>query len=133
MKHSHLSKQLQVIDALSNGANLTAAAAAAGVHRNTIAYWRRNSPQFQHALARAQGDCAPTFRERAEDLADLAFNALREVVTDPKASPSVRFKTALFIIQTAMPPAPRKAEKPLPCNATPDSDLPAAPKEEKVA
>ena len=65
MKHSHLSKQLQVIDALSNGANLTAAAAAADVHRNTIAYWRRNSPQFQHALARAQGDCAPTFRERA--------------------------------------------------------------------
>ena len=42
MNDLHLSPQmLQVIDALSSGANLTDAAARAGVHRNTIAYWRR--------------------------------------------------------------------------------------------
>ena len=130
MNDSHLSDRMfQVIDSLSSGANLTEAAAAAGVHRNTIANWRRNSPQFQQALANAQPDRALEFRERAADLADLAFDSLRVILTDPKASPSVRLKAATFIIQTAMAPAPPKAQKPLAFNAPPDSDLPAAPEE----
>ena len=98
----------QVIDALSSGANLTEAAAATGVHRNTIANWRRSFPQFQQALAQAQSDRALEFRERAADLADLAFDSLRVILTDPKASPSVRLKAATFIIRTAMAPAPKK-------------------------
>jgi len=35
-------QQIIVIDALSDGVNVTDAAAQAGVHRNTIANWRRN-------------------------------------------------------------------------------------------
>jgi transposase-like protein len=134
MDDSHLSDRMsQVIDALSSGANLTEAAAAGGVHSNTIANWRRNSPQFQHALAHAQSDRALMFRERAEDLADLAFDSLREILSDPEASPSVRLKAATFIIRTAMAATPQKAYKPLNLNdlfnAPPDSDLPAAPEE----
>ena len=109
MNDSHLSDRMfQVIDALSSGANLTEAAAATGVHRNTIANWRRSFPQFQQALAQAQSDRALEFRERAADLADLAFDSLRVILTDPKASPSVRLKAATFIIRTAMAPAPKK-------------------------
>jgi len=40
-------QQLAVICALSGGATAIAAAEQAGVHRNTINNWRRNSPPFQ--------------------------------------------------------------------------------------
>jgi transposase-like protein len=105
-------QMFQVIDALLSGANLTEAAAAAGVHRNTVANWRRNSPEFQQALAHAQSDRDFLYRERAADLADLAFTSLREILSDPKASPSVRFKAATFIIQTAIAPPPYKPKSP---------------------
>jgi len=120
MNDSHLSsQQFQVIDALSSGASLTQAAAAAGVHRNTIANWRSSSPQFQQALADLESGCALIFRERAQQLADLAFDSLREVLQDPKASPSVRLKAAIFIIQTAMPSSPSKTRKSPTFNNTP--------------
>jgi hypothetical protein len=45
-------QQLQVVDTPSNGATLTTAAAQAGVRRNSIANWRRNSNDFRQALAR---------------------------------------------------------------------------------
>jgi hypothetical protein len=120
MNDSHLSsQQFQVIDALSSGASLTQAAAAAGVHRNTIANWRSSSPQFQQALADLESGCALIFRERAQQLADLAFDSLREVLQDPKSSPSVRLKAAIFIIQTAMPSSPSKTRKSPAFNNTP--------------
>jgi transposase-like protein len=129
MNDSHLSDQMfQVIDALSSGANLTEAAAAAGVHRNTIANWRRNFPQFQQALAHAQSDRDFIFRERAADVVALAFNSFREILSDPKASPSVRLKAATFIIQTAMAPAPPKAQKPLAFNAPARLGPPRSPR-----
>ncbi|MGP8244902.1 MAG: SEC-C metal-binding domain-containing protein [Bryobacteraceae bacterium] len=115
-------QQLQVIDALSSGASLADAAALAGVHRNTIAYWRRKFPVFQVALAHAQYDRALMFRERAEALADLAFETLRDILTDPKTSPSVRLKAAIFIVEKATTPAPPKPDKPRTFN-----DLFAAP------
>jgi hypothetical protein len=106
-------QQCQVIDALSSGVNLTEAAAQAGVHRNTIANWQRDCLPFQQALSQAQSDRELIFRERAEDLAGLAFDSLREILKDPKSSPSVRLKAAIFIIQTAMPSAAGKPAKPM--------------------
>jgi transposase-like protein len=98
-------QQLQVADALSNGATLTEAAAQAGIHRNTIANWRRNSDDFREALTRAHHDRAALYRERAVDLADLAFEALRNVLTHPESSPSIRLRAAIFIIEkVATPP-----------------------------
>jgi transposase-like protein len=102
-------QQLDVISALSSGATMTSAATQAGVHRNTINYWRRNLLPFQHALASAQYDKAMPFRERIEELADVAFQTLRDILTDPSASPGVRLKAALAIINTAStPPDPKK-------------------------
>jgi len=101
-------QQLQVINALSEGLNSTDAAALAGVHRNTIANWRRNSLYFREALADAQYDRALLFRDKTEDRLDRAFETLDSILADPKASPSVRLKAALFIIQSATtPPLPK--------------------------
>ena len=102
-------QQLAVISALSNGATMAAAAEQAGVHRNTINNWRRNSLPFQQALADAQYDRALYFREKMEDLVDLATEALHAILTDPKTSPSVRLRAALAVLnQAAIPPAPKK-------------------------
>jgi transposase-like protein len=104
--------QLQVIDALSNGASMTDAAAQAGIHRNTIARWRRNSPDFREALAITRHDRALLYRDRAVELADLAFETLRGVLTDPKSSLSIRLRAAIFIIDKVSTPPKFEKEDP---------------------
>jgi hypothetical protein len=102
-------QQLTVISALSTGASVTDTAAEAGVHRNTINNWRRNLTPFKHALADAQYDRALYFREKFEAQFDLAIQTLHNILVDPDASPSVRLKAALAVIQTAAtPPAPKQ-------------------------
>jgi transposase-like protein len=102
-------QQLTVICALSNGATVTAAAAEAGVHRNTIASWRRNLLSFQNGLANAQYDRALFFREKMEEQADLAVDTIRQILCDPKAPASVRLKAALAVMQlVSTPPEPKK-------------------------
>jgi hypothetical protein len=104
-------QQLEVVDALSNGATLTAAAAQAGIHRNTVSNWR-NSPDFREALTIAHHERAALYRDRAVDLADLAFEAIRAVLTDPKSSPSIRLRAAIFIIDKVSTPPQFQKEKP---------------------
>jgi transposase-like protein len=109
MDYGVSAQQLAVICALSSGATIADAAQQAGVHRNTLHNWRRNSLPFQHALAHAQYDRALYFREKVEDLVELALQSLQELLTDPKTPASVRLKAALAIIATAStPPAPLK-------------------------
>ena len=104
-------QQLQVIDALSSGASTTAAAALAGVHRNTIANWRRNSTDFRELLTTAHHDRAVLYRDRAVELADLAFDALRKVLTNPQSSPSTVLRAAAFIVDKVSTPAKFEKEK----------------------
>jgi preprotein translocase subunit SecA len=104
-------QQFQVIDALSNGATFTDAAAQAGIHRNTLANWRA-SDDFREALASAHYDRAALYCDRAVELADLAFEALRKVLTDPKSSPSVLLRAATLIIQKITTPPKLEKEKP---------------------
>jgi transposase-like protein len=102
-------QQLVVISALSSGATMTAAANEAGIHRNTIFNWRRNSIPFQHALSDAQYDKALLIRERAEQLLDLALQTIQDILADPKASPATRLKAALAILNlSTVPPQPKK-------------------------
>ena len=109
----HLTQQqFQVIDALSNGATFTDAAAKAGIHRNTLANWRA-SDDFREALASAHYDRAALYCDRAVELADLAFEALRKVFTDPKSSPSVLLRAATFIIEKVTTPPQFREEKPV--------------------
>jgi transposase-like protein len=102
-------QQIEIIEALSSGATMTEAATQGGVHRNTIANWRRNNLPFQQAFAHAQYDRALFFRERSEELAGLAAQAVREVLADPKAAPAVRIRAALAILNTInTPPQPKR-------------------------
>jgi transposase-like protein len=111
MSDSVLSQEkLAVINALSNGATISAAAEQAGVHRNTIAYWRRSDLTFQKTLAHAHYDRALLAREKAEELLDLAIKTLHDILADEKAPASVRLKAALAVIQTASTPPQAKKE-----------------------
>ena len=103
------SQQLTIICALSNGATAADAAEQAGVHRNTIANWRRNALPFQYALAHAQYDRALLFREKAEALADLAIDNIRQILTDPQSPAAIRLRASLAILQiVSTPPEPKK-------------------------
>jgi len=99
-------QQERVIAAISNGASVTEAAKQAGVHRNTVHYWRRSSPLFCAALAHAQYDRALLNRDRAAALAPMAFDAIREILHDPRTPPSVRLRAALAIVAVATTPPP---------------------------
>ena len=98
--------QDQIVAALANGASLSAAAAAAGIHRNTVGNWRRDSALFRAEFAHAQYDRALLLREQAESLAETAIETIRAVLTDPQASPSVRLKAALAILHQISAPLP---------------------------
>jgi hypothetical protein len=73
-------QQLIVINALTEGVNSTDAAAQAGVHRNTIANWRRNSLFFRGSLADAQYDRVLGFREKMEGKLDRALDTIDSII-----------------------------------------------------
>jgi len=97
--------QVQVIAALAQGRTKTTAAAEAGIHRNTIHNWFQD-PAFQAAVEQAQNEYAETLRDLMRDLAARALQTLREILDDPKASPSVRLKAALAVLQRPHFPNP---------------------------
>jgi hypothetical protein len=63
------STQEQALALIAAGSTATAAAASAGIHRNTISNWLRGSPAFSQALACVHFDRALYWREQAESLA----------------------------------------------------------------
>jgi hypothetical protein len=105
-------EQTLALDAIAAGASLTQAADQAGVHRNTIANWRRANIGFQLALCNAQYDRTLLFRENAEELLQLALDNIRGILTDPKASPSVRLKASLAIVNIATSQVPPQKKHP---------------------
>jgi hypothetical protein len=102
--------QEKVIAAIVRGATLQAAAEAAGVHRNTIAYWRRISIGFRESLIHAQYDKAIAIREEAEKYAAEAWAAIAAILNDPKTSASVRLNAAKYVIEKASTPPPPEPE-----------------------
>ena len=78
--------QEAVLCQISAGSTVVAAAEAAGVHRNTVLNWRRNSAHFRAALCCAREEKVLFWRDQHEQLAAVAVEALRSILTDPKAS-----------------------------------------------
>jgi len=103
-------QQTIVLDALASGASVTDAAEQAGVHRNTIANWSRENVAFRIGLTNAQYDRALFLREKAEEMTDLAFQTLKVIMSDDKASPSVRLRAALAVVKlvTSQMPPPKR-------------------------
>jgi hypothetical protein len=93
--------QQQVIANLSTGLSFTAAAEAAGVHRNTIANWRREIPSFATAFEKAARDQARAFQEEALDAVPLATQAILAVLNDPATPPALRLRAAGMILKMA--------------------------------
>ena len=100
--------QDQVISLLANGSTISAAAEAAGVHRNSIAHWRRTLPTFAAALADAHYDRILHWRGLAEEHAALAIDTIRDLLTDPKTPAGIRLRAALALLKecTTPPPTP---------------------------
>lgn len=93
--------QLKVLSLLASGYSISQAAEESGVHRNTITNWRRQSVRFKECLSQAIYDRALCYRETALELIDQSFETLESVLTDAKASPGVRLKAALSIVNIA--------------------------------
>ena len=89
--------QEHVLAHIANGATHTAAAASAGVHRNTVHNWL-SSPAFCQALAQAQYQNACFWHDQAKALAQTAMETLRALLTNPDTRDSVRLKAALAIL-----------------------------------
>ena len=102
--------QEKVIAAIAGGATIQAAAEAAGVHRNSVGYWRRTSLRFREALTHAQYEKAIAIREQAETHVADAWAAIHAILNDPKASASVRLNAAKYIIEKASTPPPPEPE-----------------------
>jgi transposase-like protein len=103
--------QQKVLEFLADGASTTAAAETAGVHRNTIANWRRTIPAFNSALDEALRDRALLQRESAAELVPQALQVVRTILHTESASPSVQLRAALAVFKMAAPPdAPRQQQ-----------------------
>lgn len=109
IQHKDLTRaQAQVIAAISGGATMKAASAAASIHRNTILYWRQSSLLFREVLSHAQYDKAIFIREEAETHVTDAFAAIHTILTKPDVSDRARLNAAKYIIDKAStPPLPK--------------------------
>jgi hypothetical protein len=97
-------QQHRSVSLLAQGDTITQAAAAENLHRNTIANWRRTVPAFARELEFALREQRQYWHEQATRLAPQAIQAIEETLTDPKASPSLRFRAATLILKLLTDP-----------------------------
>ncbi|MBS1828182.1 MAG: SEC-C domain-containing protein [Acidobacteria bacterium] len=107
-------KQLDVIQALTTGLSVTAAADAAGIHRTTVHYWSRNIPEFRDTVAAVKQAHADLTRDEMNSLAAPSIAILRKVIEDETASPALRVRTALAIIKFVTTPEKSPSPKDAP-------------------
>ena len=88
-----------VINALSTGSTLTAAAGAYGVHRVTIYRWMKTCKPFSAALHRARAEFVLARRDDLHQLSNRALDTLLAILDNPRSSPAVLLRTAMFILQ----------------------------------
>ena len=103
-------RQQHILCLLAGGQTITEAAAAVGVHRNTVSNWRRGLPAFRQQLASVQYDQAMHWRDQLQPLAGDAVETIRGILHDTEAAPSVRLRAALAILDKVSTPAPIQPE-----------------------
>jgi SEC-C motif len=94
-------QQHRIIAAISNGTTITQAAAAENIHRNTIGNWRRTNPTFAQELEFAATEYRCYWHEQVTALIPQAIHAIEDCLTNPKSSPSIRFRAASLIVKMA--------------------------------
>ena len=107
--------QHHVLSLLAQGASINAAANAAGIHRNTVANWRRVVPDFAREFEFAARERALFWHDHASGLPEKAVEVLSAILNDETAAPSLRLRAALKVISmaTETKPSPGPA-KPYP-------------------
>ncbi len=93
------SVQQCVVDALAAGGTLTDAAETYGIHRVTIYRWMKTCRPFIAALHRARAEFVLARRDDLHHLSNRALETLLAVLDNPKASPAVQLRAAMFILQ----------------------------------
>ena len=91
--------QVQVLQSLVAGLSVTAAAKEAGIHRTTVHLWTRTLPDFARAYLTLRQQRADRLVDELGDLAGLAINTFRQLLSDESASASVRLKAAMEIVK----------------------------------
>ena len=102
--------QHKVLALLADGRSIIDAAAAAGVHRNTVRNWRRALPAFAREAEWAAREQALAWHDCMVHLAPRAAHVLHHLLHDDSAAPALRLRAALAVLKAAADPQP----KPLP-------------------
>lgn len=89
--------QDRVLELITSGFSATAAARQAGVHRNTVANWLQDEA-FCAALEKARAAKLVLYRDQAEALAAKAIANLSRLMDDSHASPMVRLKATVAML-----------------------------------
>jgi hypothetical protein len=106
---------LPALAVLAEGGTVGAAAAAAGVHRNTVARWTREGAPLAAALADLRRERLAAARARLVAAAGSAVEVLAELAADPCAPPAVRVRAACAILDRAgLGPRPEPEPPPEP-------------------
>jgi transposase-like protein len=84
--------------AIGFGLSITAVAAKFQVHRSTLHNWLKE-PAFLLSAQSAKKEFETQFRTQLAVLTRLALNNIREILTNPDASPSIRLKAALAVLK----------------------------------
>ncbi|MBL8294251.1 MAG: SEC-C domain-containing protein [Bryobacterales bacterium] len=84
--------------ALGFGLSASAVAAKFHIHRSTIHNWLK-IPAFFAAAETCRAEFETQFRNHLAMLTRLALNNIREILTNPDTSPSVRLKAALAVLK----------------------------------
>jgi transposase-like protein len=97
-------QQLRIIAAISTGSTITQAATAENIHRSTVDNWRRTNPTFSQELEFAAQEYRQHWHEQVTPLIPQAIQAIEDCLTNPKSSPSLRFRAAALIVKMATQP-----------------------------
>ena len=91
-------KQLKAIEVLVTSGNVTEAAAAAGVSRETIYTWMRSDKAFQAEKDGISSAYIGELSSRLNSLAQHAISTLQEILSDPNAPVNARIRAADIVI-----------------------------------
>jgi len=97
--------QQKVLLALAQGRTVTAAAAAAGLHRTTVYRWLEDE-QFSTAVAAARAEYSLTLRDRMKELSALALDAIETVLVSDKSPMGTLARTAFAVLNRPRFPEP---------------------------
>jgi len=100
--------QQNVLNHLAAGKSIAETADLCGVHRNTIANWRRDIPAFTAQLDQAVRERAFLFQE----LVPQAIEVVRTILHNEAVSPSIRLRAALAVLKMAPQPQPQHTAEP---------------------